>query len=80
MRDVVEIVAHVIREHRERFKRSDHQQLDGDHWLTSKETGLLALLVCDIIEALDETQTGAAARFSKEAHPRREKYIDSKTL
>ena len=66
MRDVVEIVAHVIREHRER--------------LTSKETGLLALLVCDIIEALDETQTGQAARLSKERKKAWEKYIDSKTL
>jgi len=37
--------------------------------------------VCDIIEALGgEDQMREAEQFSKEAHPRREKYCDSKTL
>lgn len=71
------IIAHIIRKQRERFKLRDREQLDSENWLNSKETGLLAMIVCDIQEALTEHgMYDAACSFAVEAHPRKEKYTN----
>ena len=77
MRESRTIIAHILRKHRERFKLRDREQLDGENWLTSKETGLLAMIVCDIQEALTEHgMYDIACSFTTEAHPRKEKYTN----
>tara|TARA_Y100001951_G_scaffold73122_1_gene60024 strand:- start:47 stop:298 length:252 start_codon:yes stop_codon:yes gene_type:complete len=76
MRESRTIIAHILRKHREQFKLRDQEQTDGENWLTSKETGLLALIVCDIQEALiAQGMVEIAHSFMKEAHPRRERYL-----
>lgn len=75
--DTLKLIAHTIRGLREQYKRSDRRQLDGDNWLTSNETSLLALLVCDICDGLlSENKVETSKTFATEAHPRKEIYTD----
>ena len=75
--ETLKLIAHTVRALREQYKRSDRLQLDGDNWLTSKETSLLALLVCDICDSLvAENKVETSKTFATEAHPRKEEYTD----
>lgn len=71
--DEIKAVAHVLRELRENAKVVDHKQRNGR---PGTETGILAIAVCEITEALSEISESMSSMFCLEAHPRPRVYME----